>query len=498
MSQKNNNTIAQLLTAEPERLEQMVCESPAWRLDCSRTPIPLESWTTALSDAPTGELGSAIKRLFAGEIVNRSESRPALHMALRSGDPSEILPSDQADELVGQRDAMLAVAERLYRGETPVRTLLHVGIGGSDLGPRLVADALDDPAAAVEVHWLSSLDGRRVDRLFDTLDPATTGLVVASKSFTTAETLLQATRIRDWLGDGAPERCWAATARPERAAEFGIRPEHVLAFPDWVGGRFSLWSSVGVSAAARIGPACWGDLLAGAEAADRRVHSDIGNSVATGLALALDALVRDHGHAALGVVSYAPELKLLAEYLQQLVMESLGKRITTDGNAVEGATSPLVFGGAGTGLQHSLFQAVHQGTTRHPLVLLGAARPGHAQADWHREQLAHLLGQASALVHGRSADSPEQALPGNNPVILLLARQIDAAALGELLANWEHAVYLLGVLWRVNPFDQWGVEEGKRLAVQFRESLENGRDAPDPALQPSMNWLRQACRKEPG
>ena len=196
-----------------------------------------------------------------------------------------------------------------------------------------------------------------------------------------------------------------------------------------------------------------------------------------------------HGHASLGVVSYEPRLRLLAEYLQQLVMESLGKSTTLDGGPVEAPTSPLVFGGAGTDLQHSLFQALHQGTTRHPVMLVGCAEEIPGLEDWQREQLAHLLAQASVLVNGRPADSHERSLPGNNPVLLMLARELDPATLGELLATFEHAVYLLGTSWNVNPFDQWGVEEGKRVAAEFRDALQGDGGSPDEALSGTIDWL---------
>ena len=263
----------------------------------------------------------------------------------------------------------------------------------------------------------------------------------------------------------------------------------MLPFPEWTGGRYSLWSSVGLSAAARIGPARWETLLAGAEAADADVLQGLSDAPALALARSVDALVGGHGHASLGVVSYEPRLRLLAEYLQQLVMESLGKSAALHDGPVEGPTSPLIFGGAGTDLQHSLFQALHQGTTRHPMLLLGCAEPVPGLEDWQREQLAHLLGQASVLVNGRRADSEERSLPGNNPVLLMLARELGPAALGELLATFEHAVYLLGVLWGINPFDQWGVEEGKRLAGAFRDALAGRAGSPDDTLTPTIDWL---------
>ncbi len=498
MLQKNNTpSIAALMSAEPGRAEAMLGRTPSWRFDASRTPISLHEWQRIGESDRVEAAGLAMRALFSGAIVNPSEDQPALHMALRADDPARIAPSADAAEILRSRERLLALAGRLHDGSAGIRTLVHVGIGGSDLGPRLVADALDCSDAAVDVEWLTTLDSRRVRHLQRHLDPATTGLVVASKSFSTGETLAQASHWRDWLG-GAKNRIWAATANPARAVEFGVCADNVLAFPSWTGGRFSLWSSVGLSAAARIGPARWAALLAGAARVDADLHARVGESAAFALAASIDALVRRFGFRTLGVVSYEPGLRLLAEYLQQLVMESLGKSVGLDGAAVREPTSPLVFGGAGTDLQHSLFQALHQGTSRHPMLLLGTATPEPGMEGWQREQLAHLLGQASALVNGRQDPRAERSLPGNNPVMLLLARTLDPAAVGELLATFEHAVYLLAVRWGINAFDQWGVEEGKRLAAGFRQALETGADSPDATLEGVLEWLRSTRHGESG
>jgi len=489
--QKNNiPDIRGLLRDETARTREMVVETARWRLDTSRTPLPLTAWRQFFTSSERAEFAHAVAELFGGGIVNPSENQPALHMAMRAAVPNDMLGTDDAALVAESRQRFSDIAGRLYRGDTPIRTILHAGIGGSDLGPRLVAQALDPGDSAVEVEWLTTMDARRIRRLLDRLEPETTALVVASKSFSTVETLTQAALIRDWLGDGAGQRMWAATSRPERAVEFGVPADAVLAFPGWIGGRFSLWSGVGLSAAARIGPDAWDGLLAGARQTDVQVLEDAGGSPAYALARTLDALIRDFGFGTLGVVAYDPALRLLAEYLQQLVMESLGKSVDLDGNAVCRPTSPLVFGGAGTDLQHSLFQALHQGTTRHPLLLLGSVLTGEGPEAWQREQLSHLLGQASALVNGRRAEDAARELPGNNPVMLMLTPVVDPESTGELLATLEHAVYLLAVRWRINAFDQWGVEEGKRLAVEFRSALDGDQAGPDATLAESIEWLR--------
>lgn len=476
MLQKNNiPPVSELLAEDPDRARDFARRGGGWTLDFSHIPLTREGLSSLQRLPAACGLDGAVERLFAGAIVNPSEGQPALHMALRANGPFQGLSPDAAADLIAGRQRFLAVADRLHAGETGLTDLLHVGIGGSDLGPRLVADALDADDSAVRVHWLSTLDGRRFERLCRRLDPTTTGLVIASKSFSTEETLEQARAARDWLGADWARRSWAATANVERAREFGLDDDHILAFPSWTGGRFSLWSSVGVSAAAVVGPERFRALLAGAEAADLdfRRQPDA-NGLAVVLGLLVHYLRRELDCSTLGIVSYEPRLALLADYLQQLFMESLGKGVDLDGKPVDGPTVPLIFGGLGTDLQHSIFQALHQGPDTHPLILVGAREADHDHPDWQRRQLAHLYAQASAFANGRSDGEPHQKLPGSRPVATLLVDRLDAGKLGWLLATLEAAVYALSVVWHINAFDQWGVEEGKRLARDFRNRLKDG------------------------
>lgn len=476
MLRKNNKpTLANLFAADPSREQDLSLAASGWTLNYSRIPIEREDLVALRSLVDDTELDRAVARLFAGEPVNPSEGRPALHMALRGRDDQVFAPAADAGELARQRDAFLALAGKLHDGSSGLTDLLHIGIGGSDLGPRLVADALNADDSAVRVHWLATLDGRRFERLCRELDPATTGMVIASKSFSTEETMTQAMAARQWLGEGWSTRSWAATANGPGAVEFGIPAENVLEFPSFVGGRFSLWSSVGVSAAARIGPDRFRRLLAGAARADEefRKAPDPG-SMAVVVALLMHFLRRELDLDTLGIISYEPRLALLADHLQQLVMESLGKGVGLDDQALDAPTAPLIFGGRGTDLQHSIFQALHQGPDTHPLILVGSRRDRHAYPDWHQAQLAHLLAQAQALANGRDDGRSFQNMPGNRPVATLIVDELDSDKLGWLLASLEHAVYALSILWGINAFDQWGVEEGKRLAAEIRARLQRG------------------------
>lgn len=471
---ENNNLpdVVDLFEQDPDRGADFSVLEQGWMLDYSRTPLDRAQRQQLLDLPRQVGLRSALDRLFEGAIVNPSEAQPAQHMQLR--DP------DAGRERLAERDRMLSVAERLHSGQAGFSDLIHIGIGGSDLGPRLVADALDEEDSAIRVHWLSTLDGRRFERLLGRLDPARTAVVIASKSFSTEETLTQAAAVRCWMGEHFAPAAWATTANTERAVAFGVRPENVLPFPVWTGGRYSLWSSVGVSAAAVIGSGRFEQLLAGAAAADQATRQ---SANASGLSVMLALLVhyfrRQLALPTLGVVSYEPRLGLLGDYLQQLIMESLGKRVDLSDQPVDEPTVPLVYGGRGTDLQHSIFQALHQGTDTHPLLLVGTLGDSHGHVEWQRAQLAHLLAQAAAFARGRHDGAPHRRLPGNRPVGVLLAERLTPKTLGFLLASFEHAVYVLAVLWQVNAYDQWGVEEGKRLAADIRRRL----DADMPGLE---------------
>lgn len=452
-------------------------EQTRWVLDTSRVPLDSDQRADCREQMAASGLASAVDRLFSGELVNPSEHQPALHMLLRAHAPDRWPVGGVDSGLVEQRERFLELAEQLHSGSLGITDLIHIGIGGSDLGPRLLLEALGDSPSSLRVHCLSTLDHRSLQRLLNSLDPARTGLIVASKSFTTEETLLQARAVASWLGENFVARSWAATAQSDRAVAFGFKPDAVLGFPSWTGGRFSMWSSVGTCAAAAMGRERFESLLAGAAEADVdfRQASDRGSNdqLAHELAGLLHGLCRQLDLATLGVVAYDPRLALLGDYLQQLVMESLGKRVDLSDRPLRQPTAPMVFSGRGTDAQHAMFQAFHQGNADHPLILVGTLEDPLVDPEWQRTQLAHLLGQAEAFARGIRSERPCQELPGGRPVSLLMADVLTPHGLGYLLASFEHAVFVLSVLWDVNPFDQWGVEEGKRLARAFKKKLES-------------------------
>ena len=471
-------TIAELLRADPDERRRCRAHDRDWVLDYSHWPLSDEARHGLAAQFLDQAPADAIEALFTGHHVNASEDQPALHPHLRSPD---------AGEVGAARRAFLTLADRLYSGQSGFSDWIHIGIGGSDLGPRLVADALDEGDSRVNVHWLSTVDGRRLKRLLSSLNPATTGVVIASKSFGTEETLALAEHVRGWLGDRFRDQAWAATANPSRALAFGIDQAHVLAFPSWTGGRFSLWSSVGVSAAATIGSAAFEALCEGAHHADlgyRHHHRPNDQTLAVWLALLVHHLRRGLDLNTLGIIAYEPRLALLGDYCQQLFMESLGKRVTANGAPLDAPTVPLIYGGRGTDFQHSIFQALHQGMDTHPLLLVGAMNDPAGVAQFDHIQLAHLLAQRHAMAFGRGEGAPHQKMPGNRPVALLLTESITPERLGFLLSSLEHAVFSLSILWGVNAFDQWGVEEGKRLAKPLRQRLADEH----PSLATVLEW----------
>jgi len=454
--------LRELIAAQPDRAQAMSLSAAGLHVSFARQRVDREAWAALLDIAGELDLPGAIRRLFAGEQVNTTEGRSALHTALR-GDPEASAASREAHEAATASHRRMAdLVDRI--GASGMSDVISIGIGGSDLGPRLVVDALAGDGR-IAVHFLSNVDAHAVSRLLSRLDPARTAAIVVSKSFTTQETLTNARIVREWMGEGASERLFAVSANTQRAAEFGVAPGHVLPMWDWVGGRYSLWSAVGLAIALRLGNAGFDELLAGAAQMDAHVH---GSGVGANLAV-WHALVAVWNRNALGldthaVIPYDERLRLLPDFLQQLVMESLGKSVTTSGAPTGLATGPVVWGGAGSDVQHSFFQSLHQGTDVVPVDFIGVVNPDHAHPGSHEILLANLLAQAEALANGEACEDPHRHYPGGRPSTVILLERLDARSLGALLALYEHSVYLQAVLLDINAFDQWGVELGKRLA----------------------------------
>lgn len=456
--------------------------------DFSRTQIDLLALAALREQVHAQQVPEAIAAMLAGERINSTEDRAVLHALLRA--PLELATSGlrgEANAIADARRQMSDWVERLHAvgfGDgSRLRHVINVGIGGSDLGPRLVLEALPAAADRPEVHFLSSVDGHALDRLIATLNPAETLVVLVSKSFSTRETLMHGAALRQWLEaqlgvERARGRLFAVTTRVPAAVQFGVPERQVLPIWDWVGGRYSVWSAVSFSVALRLGIDDFDAFLDGAHLMDTHFHEA---PVTENLPI-LSALVgywnrNVMGYSSLCVVPYDPRLRELPHYLQQLEMESNGKSVRLDGSPVRGDTVPVIWGGVGTDVQHAFFQALHQGTEVVPVDFIGIVKPDHPHDAHHHALLANLLAQSAALASGTEwleGGDQHRHHPGNRPSAVYLLDALTPQSLGALIALYEHKVFVQSRLWGVNAFDQWGVELGKKLANALESALVSG------------------------
>jgi glucose-6-phosphate isomerase len=459
-------TLADLFAVEPDRLSRLVVEESGIRFDFAKTHLSAALVDSFLALAEQTGLAARRDAMFAGDIVNPTESRAAEHSAERGqGAPESVA---RAAGLHARMRALVDAIEAEAFG--PVRHILHIGIGGSALGPKLLIDALGRGAGRYDAATVANVDGAALEEALADFDPAATLLVVASKTFTTTETMLNARSALAWLAAGGAEdpygRVVALTADPEQAIAFGVDETRILPFADSVGGRYSLWSSIGFPAALALGWDAFESLLEGGAAMDRHFRFAPLAANAPMLAAFVDryyANVRGAGTRA--VFAYDERLRLLPAYLQQLEMESNGKSVRLDGTPVGRATSPVVWGGVGTDAQHAVFQLLHQGTQLVPAEFVAAAEPGDRLGeDHHRQLLINAFAQGAALMRGRGAGDPHRAYPGDRPSTTILLDRLDPATLGALIAFYEHRTFANAALLGINPFDQFGVELGKDMA----------------------------------
>jgi len=469
-------SLRDLIADDPDRAKDFALRVGPLYANFARQQLDREALSALFGLARERDFAGALRRLFDGAPVNATEGRAALHTALRSDLSTAAAARDAHAEARAVRVRMGELAARLEA--SGVTDIVSVGIGGSDLGPRLAVDALAGTDARFRLRFLSNVDGHAAQRTLAGLDPARTAAILISKTFGTQETLLNGGIVRDWMGDDA--RLFAVSANTERAAAFGIAPERILPMWDWVGGRYSLWSAVGFPVALAIGMANFERLLDGAAAMDAHVlETPVERNLAVWHALIAVWNRNALGAAAQAVLPYDERLRLLPNYLQQLVMESLGKSVRSDGEAVSVQTVPVWWGGAGTDAQHSFFQALHQGTQVSPADFVGVVRGDHAHAGNHVALLANLLAQTEALANGRGSEDPHRAYAGGRPSTLLLLDALTPEALGMLVALYEHSVYLQAVSWGINAFDQFGVELGKQVANRLLPALKGEAEAED-------------------
>jgi glucose-6-phosphate isomerase len=475
----------ELFAAEPDRLSRLSFEVAGLYFDWSKTHLDEALTAQLIERAERMGFAAARDALFAGGIVNPSEGRPATHVAERgSGAP------DDVDLATARRQRMRALVDAIEAGAFGDLTgVLHIGIGGSVLGPALLVDALGRRSATLQVRFLSNIDGAAFDEAVNPLDPATTLVVVASKTFTTLETLTNLEATRAWLrGAGVDDpdgRLIAVTAKPQAALDRGIDESRILQFAEGVGGRYSLWSSVSVTAALALGWDAFEALLEGAAEMDRHFRFAEAAANVPLIAAFADRLYAEQlGCQTRGVFAYDDRLRLLPSYLQQLEMESNGKSVTFDGKPVAGPTAPVTWGGTGTDAQHAVFQLLHQGTVLVPVEFVAVAEADDAQdPEHHRLLLLNAFAQGAALMHGRQSEDPQRSYAGNRPSATVLLPRLDARMLGALVAFYEHRTFANAVLLGINPFDQFGVELGKEIAGRLAQGGDSG------SLDPSTRAL---------
>ena len=501
--------LRELFAADPERGTRLTAEAAGLYLDYSKHRVTEE--TISLLARLADERGLAERReaMFRGERINVSEDRPALHVALRMPRERSLVVDgiDVVKQVHEVLDRMATFSERVRRGEwrghsgEPIRNLVNIGIGGSDLGPEMAYEALRHYSRSapreLTFRFVSNVDGTDFAEATRDLDPAQTLFVVCSKTFTTLETMTNARTAREWLlaglGAGAEaiaDHFVAVSTNAEAVGEFGIDPENVFEFWDWVGGRYSLGSAIGISTMVAIGPERFAELLAGFHALDEHFREAPTERNLPALVGLLGVWYADFfGAQTTAVLPYDQYLKRFPAYLQQLTMESNGKRVTLAGDGVEHETAAVLWGEPGTNGQHSFHQLLHQGTKLVPCDFIGFCEPLNPLGDHHDLLIANLFAQTQALAFGRSTDEvraegvPEELVAhrvfdGNRPSTTILAQRLTPAALGSLVALYEHAVFTQGTVWGIDSFDQWGVELGKLLAKRIVPELQSS-DEPE-------------------
>ena len=529
--QKHQATIAtchlrDLFAADPGRCAALTVESGGLHFDYSKQRVNAETLALLVALAEASGLSDKTARMFAGEHINVSEDRAVLHVALRRSSGPFPSGADVMPDVLATRRRMADFAERLRAGKCighdgmPIRDVVNIGIGGSDLGPKMMNQALRSLAhPALGVHYVSNLDGAQIAPLLQTLDPRTTLFIVVSKTFTTQETMVNAQTARAWLranlGDAVDLSAHfaAVSSRPERAVAFGLDAERVFPIWDWVGGRYSLWSAVGLALMVAIGSHAFEAMLRGAERMDEHFRTaPFARNMPVLMALLGIWNTNFLGAETNAVLPYNESLRFFPSFLQQLEMESNGKSVTADGQAVGCATSPIVWGELGNNGQHAFFQLLHQGGRIVPCDFIASARSDFPLPGHHEALLANCFAQSSALAFGRTADEvrraleqeglsaeaikallPHRVFAGNQPSSSLIMAALEPEALGALVALYEHKVFAHGAILGINPFDQWGVELGKAVASRILPAFHDESQAK--ALDASTQALLSFCQR---
>ena len=500
-----------LFAADPQRFPSLTTDAAGLFLDYSKNRVDATTIGLLLDLARERGVEAQRDAMFAGDKINLTEHRAVLHTALRLPRDAKLVVDGQdvVHDVHAVLDQIKDFSDRVRSGTwlghsgKPITDVVNIGIGGSDLGPKMVTLALRSYAhPRLKMHFVSNVDGHDIDAVLGQVDPATTLFIIASKTFVTAETMLNANTARTWFLKHAKEEDLArhfvaVSTNTEAIKAFGIDPANMFPFWDWVGGRYSVWSSIGLSVALAVGFGYFSDFLAGAHAMDEHFRTaPLESNMPVLMAMTGFWNRQFLACTTLSIAPYHQDLNRFPAYLQQLEMESNGKRVTKSGAAVDTVTCPVVWGECGTNAQHAYFQLLHQGTDVTPIDFIVALRATHDLPGHQDALLANCFAQSEAFMKGKTGDEvradlkdsklsateidalvPHKTFPGNRPSNTILMDQLTPISLGALIALYEHKVFVQGVLWDVNSFDQWGVELGKVLAKQIQNEL-TGEPAP--------------------
>lgn len=492
---ERSRNIAGLFATDSSRAQQFTIDACGIHADFSRQLISAELLKELVAATESLGIPKKFVEMFGGEVINTTENRQVLHTASRAGASA----SEWAALASAQYERAASFAQSV-RSQTDIDAVINIGIGGSDLGPAMAASALRPFCDGPIVRFVSNIDAADLDAAIEGLNPSRTLFIVSSKTFTTLETMHNAERARAWVSASGVEwtsRFVAATAHPNEAKAWGIRAEYVFEFFDWVGGRFSLSSVIGLPLMCAIGPERFGEMLHGMRDMDAHVldASPAENlPIMHALTWFVNAVLLQLPTVA--VVPYSHDLARLPAFLQQLVMESNGKGVQVDGSAVEHVTSPVVWGEPGTNGQHAFFQMLHQGTQVVPVEFISTVEPLGNDAVAHDLLIANMIAQAEALASGSASEDPQRRFPGQRPNTVLMLERLDPYSLGALVAMYEHSTAAQGWLMGINSFDQFGVELGKSMAKIAANAIEKGEaDSSQTMTHPLMEWFLRRRQK---
>jgi glucose-6-phosphate isomerase len=504
----SSENIGDLFKQDSSRLASLSFDVSGMYFDFSRHRLPLSAMPVLNELVLASDIAARRADMFAGETINITEQRAVFHVALRAeqsrgmslGKNGQSVSADVAETLQRMRDFSQAVRSGEWTGSTgeKITDIVNVGIGGSQLGPLLACEALTDYASpALNVHFLANIDPQAWQRIARKINPATTLVVIASKSWKTLETARNANAVRDWLTNAGiaqnklHHHLVGVTANPQGAREFGLSDQAIFPFSDWVGGRYSLWSAIGLPVMLMIGPDGFDQILGGARAMDEHFETAPWERNAPMMMALISLWNADAvGSQTEAVIPYSQALARLPAYLQQLQMESNGKSVDIDGQDLQCANSPVIWGEPGTDAQHSFFQSLHQSPQEQPVEFILVKPEQNDPQGRALGLMANALAQAEALMVGKpDATDPHKRYSGNRPSSTILLEQLNPTTFGALVALYEHKTAAMGWLMRINSFDQWGVELGKEIASKHEALLDGSQSLTDANLNPSIQAL---------